>query len=78
MTKNDVALICQNYHIPRDYRTRLPHPEENYAVDVEERWISVHETSFCLGFHISLHNFGLRFLRRSGLASGQLHPNGWA
>ena len=78
MTENDVALICQNHNIPIEYRTRLPCPEENYTIDVEERWMSVHEASFCLAFHLLLHDFGLKVLRYSGLAPGQLHPNGWA
>ena len=36
MTENDVALIRQNHNIPVKYRTRLPRPEENYAIDVKE------------------------------------------
>ena len=47
-------------------------------VDLKERWMRVHEASFCLGFHHPLHNFGLRFLQYSRLAPSQLHPNGWA
>ena len=70
MTEDDVALICQNYNIPRDYRTRLPYPEENCVVDVEKGWMNIHEASFHLGFHLPLHNFGLRFLHLSGLALG--------
>jgi len=48
MTENEVALICQNYNIPKDYHTRLPCPEENCMGDIEERWMSVHEASFHL------------------------------
>ena len=62
MTENDVALIRQNHNISVEYRTRLPCPEENYAVDVDERWMSVHEASFRLGFNLPLHDFGLKFL----------------
>ena len=78
MTKNDITLIRQNYNIPATYLTRLPYPEENYIVDIEKRWMGVHEASFILGFHLPLHDFGLKFLRCSGLAPSQLHPNDWA
>ena len=78
MTENDVALIRRNHNIPDTYHTRLPHPDKNFAIDVEERWMSVHKAIFSLGFHLPLHDFGLKFLRYSGLAPGQLHPNGWA
>ena len=78
MTKNDVARICQNHNIPRNYHTRLLCLEENCAADVEEGWMSIHEASFLLGFCLPLHNFILRFFRYNGLASGQLHPNEWA
>ena len=62
MTENDVTLIPENHNIPVEYHTGLPHPKENCALDVEEWWISVHEASFRLGFHLPLHDFGLKFL----------------